>query len=433
MKVPSHLCVIKSIEKLGDSEALACFRLLDPSSALDKKGIRQAVGKMFRGAMLLKHALEWSSPSVGGGGKLDSIRGMQWRLVMAYGGYEQIENAIFGEKCHSKTPRKNTLSRIQLKHRLPGPVLTQRTLDRIEERDQEAADLCEFLGIQKNKRDRFSDWLLGRAADEPCGTERAVFISAQLRHLVAHGALSAVRTKRLGLETAFEAAPLLLHEVAGRLLNTMEYTPDRSAEVRKREELLALAQNELGPLAEHSEMLVQQFVRLSPPQDPPIFSPVSVQSVKMHETHLAQFVVANRGGLAGGLSRKPGNILLNWRRLFLDSPDLILTGAGAIATPWLVPLAALSIFIKVWTQSTLLLTKEHAASLCAMWHRCENMKIHFDSALICTNELFQVYSWPPLEVVTFQSVLKELETIRCIEIRSNKEIWLCEEVRGSYW
>jgi hypothetical protein len=77
MKVPSHLGVIKSIEKLGDIEALACFRSLDPSSALDKKGIRQAVGKMFRGATLLKHAMEWSDPMVGGGGKLDSIRGMQ--------------------------------------------------------------------------------------------------------------------------------------------------------------------------------------------------------------------------------------------------------------------------------------------------------------------------------------------------------------------
>ena len=226
MKAPRHRSVIKSIETKGESEAQACFKSLDPSSALDKEGVREAVGKMFRGATLLKHALEWSRPSVGGGGKLDSIRGMQWRLVMAYSGYEQIENAIFGEKCHSKTPRKNALARIQLKHRLPGPVLTQRALDRIEERDHEAADLCDFLGIQKNKRDRLADWLLGRAADEPCGTERAVFISAQLRHLVAHGALSADRTKRLGLETAFEAVPLILHEIAGRLLEIL--TPNHN-------------------------------------------------------------------------------------------------------------------------------------------------------------------------------------------------------------
>lgn len=176
---------------------------------------------MFRGATLLKHAMEWGDPSVGGGGKLDSIRGMQWRLVMAYSGYEQIENAIFGEKCHSKTSRKNALARIQLKHRLPGPVPSQRALDRIEQSDPAAGNLFDFLDIKKNKRDRFRDWLLGGTDDEPCATERAVFISAQLRHLVAHGALSADRTKKLGLETAFEAAPLILHEIAGDLLKIL--------------------------------------------------------------------------------------------------------------------------------------------------------------------------------------------------------------------
>lgn len=221
MKTSGHLDVIKSIERMGDREALTCFKSLDPSSAMDNVKIRHALCKMFRGATLLKHALEWSDPMVGRGGKLDSIRGMQWRLVIAYSGYEQIENAIFGEKCHPKTARKNAISRIQLKHRLPGPVLTQRALERIEERDQEAADLCGFLGIHKNKCNRFSAWLLGRTSDEPCATERAVFISAQLRHLVAHGALSADRTKKLGLETAFEAAPSLLDEIAGRLLEIL--------------------------------------------------------------------------------------------------------------------------------------------------------------------------------------------------------------------
>ncbi|NQX00891.1 hypothetical protein HQ447_09545 [bacterium] len=109
-------------------------------------------------------------------------------------------------------------------------MLSQSALNRIEERDQESAVLCDFLGIQKNKRDRFTNWLLGRTADEPCGTERAIFISAQLRHLVAHGALSANRTKKLGLETAFEAAPLILHEIAGGLLEILTHNQPESHE-----------------------------------------------------------------------------------------------------------------------------------------------------------------------------------------------------------
>lgn len=212
---------IKSIEEMECGDALACFRSLDPTKTINKEALRESVGKMFRGATLLKHAIEWSNPMVGGGGKLDLIRGMQWRLVMAYSGYEQIETAIFGERCHSKATRRNVLSKIQINQRIPGPVLTQRALERIEARDNEAAKLCDFLGIQKTKRDRFTDWLLGRTTDEPCGTERALFISAQLRHLVAHGALSADRTKKLGLETAFEYAPLLLQEIAGGLIEIL--------------------------------------------------------------------------------------------------------------------------------------------------------------------------------------------------------------------
>lgn len=215
------LSVINSLAKLSLDEAAAGFRSLELARSSTPEEARQWLGKLFRGATLLKHALEWKHPMVGGGGKSDRIRGMQWRLVMAYSGYEQIENAIFGEKCHSKVPRKNILARIRPQYRLPGPMLSQSALNRIEERDQEAAALCDFLGIQKNKRDRFTNWLLGRTADEPCGTEGAVFISAQLRHLVAHGALSADRTKQLGLETAFEAAPLILHEIAGGLLEIL--------------------------------------------------------------------------------------------------------------------------------------------------------------------------------------------------------------------
>jgi hypothetical protein len=158
---------------------------------------------------------------VGRAGKSAAIRGQQWRLVMAYSGYEQVEEAIFGEKCHSKATRMNALARIRLLHHLPGPILTQQAIDHIEERDKDVGKLFDFLGIQKSKRARFHNWLLGGVSDEPCGTERAVFISAQLRHLVAHGALSADRTKKLGLETAFEAAPLILHEIARGLLEIL--------------------------------------------------------------------------------------------------------------------------------------------------------------------------------------------------------------------
>ena len=110
------------------------------------------------------------------------------------------------------------MSEFRLQPNLPGPILTQRALDHIEKRDKDGGKLFDFLGLRKSKRDRFHNWLLGMAAEEPCVIERAIFISAQLRHLGAHGALSAGRTKKLGLEKTFEAAPLIIHEITGGLL-----------------------------------------------------------------------------------------------------------------------------------------------------------------------------------------------------------------------
>ena len=198
----------------------------------------------------------------------------------------------------------------------------------------------------------------------------------------------------------------------------MEYTPDIIAQDRKREELIFIARSELGEISAKAAFVVDNFVRLSPPQDPPI---------------LMHMVVAKRGGHDGGMSRKPGNIRLNWRRLFMDSPDLILTGAGAIATPWLIPLAALSIFIKVWTHSAVSLSKEHAASLFAMWHRCDaNRKIPINNAINYVNELFDVYSWPQIDEPQFRKILSDLAEIECITIDATGEVWLREWVQKSY-
>lgn len=224
-KAASHRSAIDSLGKLIPEEALARFRSLDPSLALVEEDVRHRIGRLFRGATLLKHALAWESPSVGGGGKSDSIRGQQWRLVMAYSGYEQIENALFSKNSKA---RADLLSKMQLKHRLPGPVLTQRAMDRIEERGAEAGELCEFLGIHPSKRKRFAKWLLGMTIEETRGNELSLFIIAQLRHLVAHGALSADRTKQLGLQASFEAAPLLLDEITGSLLGILTHPkPER--------------------------------------------------------------------------------------------------------------------------------------------------------------------------------------------------------------
>lgn len=67
--------------------------------------------------------------------------------------------------------------------------------------------------------------------------------------------------------------------------------------------------------------LVDSFCRLTPPEK---------------EKFVVEYITVNSSGRRGGKSRKLGNFVLNWRRLFNDLPDLVLTAAGVVAEPKLV-------------------------------------------------------------------------------------------------
>jgi hypothetical protein len=198
----------------------------------------------------------------------------------------------------------------------------------------------------------------------------------------------------------------------------MHYTPNTDAAEAKRNELIELARANLGSLTDHAETLIERFASISPPLDPPVF---------------LEMIVADRSGRGGGRSRKLGNILLNWRTLFRDSPDLILTGVGSFAQPWLIPLAALSIFNKLWAQSSIELTKEQATCLFAMWHRSDqNHMIDRDEAFSCCKELFSVYQWPEPSDASFSVIIGDLKSLGCVELRDGGKIWLREWVRSSF-
>lgn len=213
--------VIKSLDEMPLKDVVSCFSRINPkfSNGKDEEDkVREAKGKLYRGTTLLKHSLNWDNPAVGGGGKSDSIRGFQWRLVMAYSGYEQIEQALFAGHTHI---RDTFLEGLKLKNKLPGPVLSQSAMDHIDARESAVDELCDFLGIRSKKRKDYSDWLLGKSVEVKCENSRTLSIIAQLRHLVAHGALSADRANKLGLVLSFSVAPAILHEVAGAILKTL--------------------------------------------------------------------------------------------------------------------------------------------------------------------------------------------------------------------
>lgn len=198
----------------------------------------------------------------------------------------------------------------------------------------------------------------------------------------------------------------------------MEHTPDNTRLQEKRDELIQLVADVIGERDKvMASQIVDSFCSLTPPQDPPVV---------MH------FITMNSRGYDGGESRKPGNLRLNWRKLLADSPDIGLNIAGVVATPYLVPLAALSLWNKLWGHSAIQLSKEHATVLYAMWQgRDTKNRIANSQAFEKAGVLFSVYQWPSLDKHAFEHILVELERIECIECE-DESIWLCEWVKTTY-
>lgn len=199
----------------------------------------------------------------------------------------------------------------------------------------------------------------------------------------------------------------------------MDYTPDHLTREQKRLELIHFVAGDLDAQDEHlAERIVDSFCQLTPPKDPPVL---------MHLINLYDF------GARGGDTRKPGNLRLNWKKLFGELGDIVLNATGAIAVPLLIPFAALSLWNKLWSHSSIPLSREHATALYAMWQgRDTNNRIGETNAHEKTGLLFQLYQWPSIELHAFTLILRDLESLQCIERKVGDSIWLREWVKTTY-
>jgi hypothetical protein len=199
----------------------------------------------------------------------------------------------------------------------------------------------------------------------------------------------------------------------------MEYTPDNDRMREKRAELVQIAAESLDPRdTKLAERLVDSFCALTPPLDPPV---------------VIQYITIHSRGTGGGMSRKAGNLWLNWRKFASEFGDLSLTVAGVVAEPRLAPLAALSIWNKVWTHSALQLSREHATVLYAMWQgRGKDNTLSEADAIEKSGVMFQLNGWLPLDRNGYVAILNDLEKLQCIERKEPEVIWLREWVKKTY-
>ena len=203
----------------------------------------------------------------------------------------------------------------------------------------------------------------------------------------------------------------------------MEY--DEDAARAKRAQLLADAA--LGPIGQMlpedaRRRLVNAFTRVTPPEEP--------------EITIGLITISSLYDAPKASSRKPGNVVLNWRKLLDIVPDVSLAGLGAATLPVApqvaVVLAGLYIWNKVWRGAVEELSDVEAVTILALWeHRNEKNKIPEQDGFAKTNEVRSRYALPPLTTNQYASAVNRLVSLECIELEDGI-IWLREWVRKKY-
>ena len=145
---------------------------------------------IIRGHEMVAQAKLWAGPSIGAGDTAP-LRGAQWRLVMAYGGFELLAKSLTATKRGGL--EEKTLSDLIGKLSLPNfdalvpPSIDKSSLKKWME-EEDASDVLDFLKMENGDRKQFDAWL---AKQKPVETwTDAVLLAKSLRSATVHGALS---------------------------------------------------------------------------------------------------------------------------------------------------------------------------------------------------------------------------------------------------
>lgn len=200
---------------------------------------------------------------------------------------------------------------------------------------------------------------------------------------------------------------------------------DENAARAKRAQLVENAA--LGPVGrmlpeDARHRLVDAFARVTPPEEPEI----TMQLITISSLYNAP----------KASSRKPGNVVLNWRKLLDIVPDVSLAGLGAATLPVApqvaVVLAGLYIWNKVWRGAVEELSDVEAVTILALWeHKNGKNKIQEQEGFVKTNEVRERYALPQLTQNQYASAVNRLSALQCIELEDGI-IWLREWVQKQY-
>lgn len=177
----------------------------------------KVISGVGRGFTLLRNARKWSRPSVGAGAPTAmEARGRQWRLVMAYGGFEIFAKA---HMCHFQAAGPPPVSHFVeiAQRRLLPTAQHRRALPTVTaDRAKLLATARDLVAESKGDGRFWHGWLEG--PDEPVDSLHAVQLARVVRNLSAHGVLSPDVAIRLGAVALCDALVTALVRIAGDVI-----------------------------------------------------------------------------------------------------------------------------------------------------------------------------------------------------------------------
>lgn len=203
---------------------------------------------------------------------------------------------------------------------------------------------------------------------------------------------------------------------------------------QKRQELIELAQeaissaeSDLGqsfpvsdPRAAATAVVDAFIMSITPPEKPEVrFEMVTMRS----------------GGVGGATSVKPGNLRLSLRKLVEALASGVLTAVGAASSPFLILLAAIVIWDRIWSELSIDLCERDAAVLWTLWiNRDKKSYVSAPGLLDLVNSELRRHSQNPITAAELDASLATLQRMRCIEKSDAypSAWWLREWVGVSY-
>lgn len=136
-----------------------------------------------------------------------------------------------------------------------------------------------------------------------------------------------------------------------------------------------------------------------------------------------QQVTIAPGGIGGGVSVKPGNMILDLRQLAKTGAEAVLSITGVSVTPWLLPLAVLLLLDKLHGLAEKKISERHASVLWAMTEPPDVPDGYTSSVLLQrVHESMNKYGRPSITEAELDLILEQLLAIRVLD-RDQSSNW----------